>query len=172
MRRAAVVHAIPFLLPMLGGAALTAAAQPGRITKEQAEAALAEFKQFAKHPNPHVRRAAVEGLYSTDHYLVTETLVEALADPDAAVRRAAEVGLETQTSTEGVARLVKRVWLGNKKPERLAILRAFRKSRPHHAFTVVQELCGNRDWEIRAASAELLSFYADELEKALGSLLP
>ncbi|MBI1853238.1 MAG: HEAT repeat domain-containing protein [Planctomycetes bacterium] len=140
--------------------------------RQKAEDALAEYERFSTNRNPHVRQAAVEGLYSVDHYLVTEALLAALDDADPSVRKAAEVGLEGQRSQEGVNRLVKRVWLGTKKSERLAILRAFRKSTPHSVFTVAQDLCGKPDWDLRAAAAELLGYFPDEQEKAAGSLLP
>ncbi len=141
-------------------------------TKEQAERAIAEFREFAKHRNAHVRKAAVEGLFANNHYLIAETLLEMLDDPDPLVSKSAEIGLETQTSNEAVTRMVKRLWLGSKKPERLAILRSFRKSMPASAYSLVQDLCGNKDWEIRATAAEVIGCFPDGDGKGIGSLLP
>lgn len=140
--------------------------------KEAAQAALKEYESYAKHRNPHVRKAALDTLGNTDHYLVTAALLAALKDEDSAVRETAIVGLEKQQNTQSVADLLAKAWRGQNKPERLSILKSFQRSRPKIAYAPIQEMTTAKDWEIRAAAAELIGVYPDDDGKGVGTLLP
>lgn len=159
----------PAALPLV--LALAAALPAQETTKAQAEAAIKEFDSYAKDRNAHVRKAAVDTFGEADHQLVTARLLKALGDDDAAVRDAVIAAIGRQRNTLGVADLIQRAWRGRDKPERLAILKAFKRSRPPAAFSAIQELAANPDWEFRTAAAELLACYPDDEGRCTGTLL-
>lgn len=155
---------------------LLAALPPGTAAQVETEAkareALAEFSQYANNPNEFVRKAAVEGLAGVDHHTVTSALLKALDDRSEAVRKAAIAGLGTQQNMLGMADLVKRVWRGRNKSERLAILESFRQSKPDSAYSVFGDLLADRDPDIKQETVRTITAYGDREGATLGSILP
>ncbi|MAG57582.1 MAG: hypothetical protein CMJ83_14915 [Planctomycetes bacterium] len=140
--------------------------------KEKAVAALAEFKGFYKDRNEHVRKAAIEGLCIVDHVDVTRALMGCLKDRSEMVRAAAVLGLGYQRNKMGVSEMTQKMWRGRDRLIRIAIVKAFKSSVPISAYSAVLDLAEDKDWEIRAHVAELISRYPDQEGAGLGAILP
>ncbi|HMS16913.1 MAG TPA: HEAT repeat domain-containing protein [Planctomycetota bacterium] len=148
-------------------------ALPAQAENEaKAEAALKEFGGYYSHQNEHVRKAAVEGLMGVDHHTVTAQLLKVLTDPSEAVRKSAIMALGTQRNMLGTSELIKRAWKGRNKEERLAILQAFRLSKPDQAYTILLDLLQDKDWQLRHAAVECITAFGDRDGATLGSLIP
>ena len=145
---------------------------PAQADRARAEAALEEFKGFWKNENPFVRKAAVDELMVVDHLFVTRQLLDCLKDKAPIVVDAATNGLGNQRNKMGVAEMVQRLWRGKKRAERIAIIKAFKVSAPQSAYSAVLDLVDDRDWEIRAQTAELIARYPDQEGAGLGAILP
>lgn len=140
--------------------------------KEKAETALTEFKTYWKNKNEFVRKAAIEELCVVDHLLVTRQLLSCLNDPSEIVVASATLGLGMQRNKLGVSELIQKMWRGRKRLERIAIIKAFKRSVPQQAYSAVLDLVDDRDWEIRANACELISRYDDQDGAGLGAILP
>lgn len=140
--------------------------------KEAAAAAIAEYEKYARDRNENVRIAAVADLGVVDHLDVTRVLLAALQDPSEAVRDAAIVGLGQQRNKAGVSEMTQKMWRDRNRDLRIALIKAFKASVPETAWSAVQDLVEDKDWEIRANACELISRYPNREEEGLGAILP
>lgn len=163
------------LVLMLGIALLGALPLPAQQGSSEAEAAqaLQDYRTFASNGNPHVRRAAVDDLGTRDHEDVALELLKALADRDESVREAAVAGLGKQRSAGALKALTKEFDRARKPFLQVALLRAFRESRPPAAFATIEELATARSFDVRRAAVEALGAYGagPSRERAAGALV-
>jgi hypothetical protein len=68
--------------------------------------------------------------------------------------------------------MIKIMWRGRNKSQRLAVMRVFLKLKPQMACNATHDLARVSDPQLRAAAAELLGVFPDEGGKGLGAVLP
>jgi HEAT repeat protein len=167
-----VMTASALLVFFLFGAGIPA--QEPATENKKAEAMLADFQKFSDNQNVHVRKAAADTLATCNHPTVIKPVLASLAaEQDGIVRTALAQILAAQTSQAAVTELVRLLQVSNNLNERVAILNAFKKSKPQFAYETVLRLTENKTFELRFLAADVLGSLKSEdgrSEKALIAL--
>ncbi|MEZ6196530.1 MAG: HEAT repeat domain-containing protein [Planctomycetota bacterium] len=158
------------LLLLTGGLS----AQDKEATREEADAAIAEYEKYGKNSNEHVRRSAVDDLGNCNHPDVVPLLLAAMEDKSDTVRATVPSALVKQTTKGAYFQLTRELGKNKDLDTRLAILDTFKVNRPQVAYDKVLEFAEGKTFELRVVAAQLLGLLESEnkkSEKALMELL-
>ena len=160
-----------FALVLLAlAAAFTPLHAQKKVDRKALEAAVKEFQRFYSDENKHLRKAAVDDLGACNHPEVIPFLLKALKDKEVIVRRAVEPALAKQVSPEALALLTRTLKKTRDEELQLAILGAFKQSRPKVALDTVLKIAREGSFATRVVAAELLPLLPQDGGRA-GDLL-
>ena len=140
-------------------------AQKADVSKKEADAAVKSFVKYYGNKNEYVRKAAVDDLGNINHAATVIPLLRAIRDKAPIVRDAVAPALAKQTTKPALAELTRQLGKG-KLTAKIAIMEAFRTTRPAVAFPTIEKLALGRVFETKLLAAELLPLITGKEKKA------
>ena len=160
--------------PVLLLGLISSAATPApdeEATRTQAEAAIKQFEQFYANKNQHVRKAAVMGLADCNHELAVEPLIGAIADESTLVRDQVPLALARQSTSKAFVAMLRTLKTTRKVDIQLALLEAFKVTRPPLVYDTVLKLAAKGAFETKIVTAELLGLLPQKGSRSEEALL-
>jgi HEAT repeat protein len=142
-----------------------------KAKKEDVAKAIKEFEKFYANKNHHLRKAAVDGIGDTNSEKVVKHILSALSDKSDIVRAAVSPALAKQTTKEALALLTRELNASSKLDYKLAILDAFKETRPKVAYKTILKMAEGKVFELKLVAAELLALLPPEGSKSGDALM-
>ncbi|MCB9834227.1 MAG: hypothetical protein H6807_17320 [Planctomycetes bacterium] len=147
-------------------------AQPKKeVTNKEAETALEEFNKFFGNANEHVRKAAVDQLGDCNHAKSVMPLLSAWDDKSEIVKKSVSPALAKQSTPEALATLTRELKKTSDLGKKLAILEAFKVTRPKVAYDTIFKLSDDKVYELRLVATEILALMPPEDDRAQKRLI-
>ncbi|HGY91704.1 MAG TPA: VWA domain-containing protein [Planctomycetes bacterium] len=139
--------------------------------KDKLAKALVDFEKLYRNTNEHVRRAAVDDLGTLKHKALVPILVACLKDKSQVVREAVVPAMANQTTKPALHALTVELRKAKSDVVRIAILKAFKTTRPPVAKDAVLKLATSKSYPVRLLALDLLGDFSDEDGKITKALL-